>query len=296
MAEGVAAVTVGGLRRRIAAELAAAFAAGGGEGSPELDARLLVGHALGCGPGEVVLRDAAVVDPDIERAILAMARKRAEGVPVARIVGEKEFWSLRLRLAPETLVPRPDTETVVEAALAAIDAGGRRNDPLTILDLGTGTGAILLALLSELPAATGLGVDLAEGAARMAAWNARTLGFADRAGFLAGNWADAIGGRFDLVVSNPPYIASADVETLPLEVRGHDPHMALDGGGDGYAAYRTTLETLGRVLAPSGRAFFEIGYGQGDRVVAMARRLGHATETHRDLAGIERVVAVRRSG
>jgi release factor glutamine methyltransferase len=270
------------------------FAGDGREANAALDARLLVAHALGLDRTTLVLADdQAVSEEDAARA-MALAERRIAGEPVARILGEKEFWSLRFRLSADTLAPRPDTETLVAAALDAISQAGRRDENLAILDLGTGTGAILLALLSELPAAFGVGVDIAEGAAATARENAVRLGFDSRAGFVVGDWAAPIGGRFDLVVANPPYIPTGEICRLPVEVRRHDPDMALDGGSDGFSGHRAVLGALDRLLAPNGLAFIEVGAGQADAVAGLAAALGFATRRHLDLAGIERVVELGR--
>jgi len=275
-------VTVGALRRRIGASLALA------SHTAALDARFLVAHALDCAARDLALLDDNPVSPEAVTEALALAQRRKRGEPVGRIIGEREFWGLPFRLAPATLEPRPDTETVVSAALAAFAA--RREEALTILDLGTGTGAILLALLSELPRATGLGVDRDSGAAATARLNARRLGLAERAFFLVGNWADAVAAGFDLVVSNPPYIPSQEIDSLPLEVRGFDPHIALDGGKDGLNGYRSIIPDLERIVKRDGRAFLEVGAGQLEIVRELAAGQGFAARGHRDLAGIGRVV------
>ncbi|MEQ8697659.1 MAG: peptide chain release factor N(5)-glutamine methyltransferase [Bauldia litoralis] len=287
-----AGATVATLRRRIAAQLAASCAAED-DATPDLDARLLVGHALGYGATDLILHDQESVTPAIERTVEAWADKRAAGMPVARILGEKEFWSLRFGLSEGTLVPRPDTETLVAAALATIDGAGRRAAPLTILDLGTGSGAILLALLSELPGATGLGVDLSEDAARTARRNAVAFELGERAHFLVGDWSAAISGRFDIVVSNPPYIAATDIAGLPVAVRAHDPHLALDGGAEGLAVYPGLFDSLAAIVAPQGMAFVEIGAGQAERVLQMGRERGYDAQSYRDFAGIERTIQLK---
>jgi release factor glutamine methyltransferase len=272
--------TIGGLRRTIAERLRPA-----GDNAA-LEARLLVAHAVGREAARLPLADDTAVDREEEARALAYAGRRLAGEPVARITGRKEFWGLDFLLSPETLVPRPDTETVVEAALAfARDAGG----PLTILDLGTGSGAILLALLSELPEATGIGVDRSAGAAATASRNAERLGLAGRARFFVGDWGAALRGHFDLVLGNPPYVESAVIETLPVDVKAHDPLMALDGGRDGLDAYRSIFAGLEGLLAPGGRAFLEIGAGQGQQIADIAEELSFAVRFHRDLASIERV-------
>ncbi len=285
---------VSDLIRTIASRLRAARTDADRDETPDLDARLLVGHALGLDATGLVLHaNRAFSEADVARAS-ALAERRIAGEPVARIVGEKEFWSLSLRLSPETLVPRPDTETVVAAALDFIDSGGRRGEALRVLDLGTGTGAILLALLSELPAATGVGVDLAVGAARTARDTAERLGLGERAGFAVTDWTAGIDGRFDLVVSNPPYIKSGEISGLAVEVSRFDPDMALDGGPDGLAAFRAVVDRLGAVLAGTGAAFIEIGAGQADSVTEMAVSLGFEARRHKDLGGIDRVLELRR--
>ena len=286
--------TAGALTRRIAARLRAGFAAAGREGTPDLDARFLVAHALCEEPAGLAANADRPVAPDAAARVDALADRRNAGEPGARIIGAWGFWSPRLLLSPETLVPRPDTETVVEAALSVLDGEGRRGAALRLLDLGTGTGAILLALLSELPAAEGIGIDLAEGAARTARANAAANGLAGRASFLVGDWGSAVSGRFDVVVANPPYIPSGEIPRLQLEVRDHDPHIALDGGADGFSADRVIIGDLGRLLSPSGHAFIEVGAGQADGLTAIARRSGFEADTYRDLAGIERVVGLRR--
>ncbi len=228
--------SVGGLRRRIASVLA------GRSDTAALDARFLVAHVLGRAARDLALLDDKSVSPEAVIEALALAERRKRGEPVGRIIGEREFWGLPFSLSPATLEPRPDTETVVSAALAAFAA--RREEGLTVLDLGTGTGAILLALLSELPRASGLGVDRDFGAAATARLNARRLGLARRATFLVGNWADAVAGGFDLVVSNPPYIPSHEIDSLPLEVRSFDPYIALNGGKDGLNGYQAIIPDL----------------------------------------------------
>ena len=193
-------------------------------------------------------------------------------------------------LSPETLVPRPDTETLVAAVLATVD----REAAPAILDLGTGSGAILLALLTELPNATGVGVDLSAVALATAAKNAELIGIARRVQFREGSWTVGIERRFDLIVSNPPYIASGEIATLPVEVRDHDPHLALDGGRDGLDAIRAILSDLERVLAENGAAYIEIGFGQAGAVAQLAAEKAFTTAFRRDLAGIDRVAILRR--
>ena len=286
--------TTGSLVRRVAATLRTAFAGDDRAANADLDARLIVGHALGLDPtGLVVHAGRAVGGADVAR-VMALAARRAAGEPVARITGTKGFWTLDLALSPETLVPRPDTETVVAAALSSVRAEGRLDEALTVLDLGTGSGAILLALLAELPRATGLGLDRAEGAARTARDNALRHGLGGRARFAVGDWMASIGTRFDLVVSNPPYIPREEIAGLALDVRAFDPDMALDGGADGLDAYRVIVPGLETVLAEGGTAFLEVGKDQAGAVCGLAEGSGWEASTHPDIAGIDRVVEVRR--
>jgi len=210
--------------------------------------------------------------------------------PVARLLDRREFWGLPFQLDPETLVPRPDTETLVAAALRWL---GGRLGPLQILDLGTGSGCLLVALLHEWPDATGLGIDRSFGAARTARRNAERNGVGDRAVFAVGDWGVALGARFDLVVSNPPYIPTGDIGGLAPEVRVHDPVAALDGGADGLTAYRTILAQAGRLLRPGGTIVLEVGIGQADPVCRLAEAAALTTvEIARDLAGIERALVL----
>jgi release factor glutamine methyltransferase len=285
--------TAGTMRRRVAESLERS---GRPIATPDLDARLIVGHVLGLDAAGLIRHADRPVDEADAARIRALAERRIGGEPVARIVGEKEFWSLSLRLAPETLVPRPDTETVVSAAVSWAERERGRAEPLTTLDLGTGSGAILLALLSELPQATGLGVDISEGAARMAAQNAARLGLSSRAGFIVSDWAAAIQGRFDVVVSNPPYIPTAEIAGLPVEVRDHDPDMALDGGRDGLVAHRAVIGALPGVLAAGGAAFIEVGAGQAEAVGHLGHMFGFRSVWHPDLSRIDRVVEFVRHG
>jgi release factor glutamine methyltransferase len=292
----LAGSTIGSLRRQIASRFDAAFKEGGRQGNGQLDARLLVAHALGINAGDLVMFDEQRVDPDSAARVLAFADRRAGGEPVARILGRKEFWGLEFVISPETLVPRPDTETVVSAVLAAVDATGRRNAPLRILDLGTGSGVILLSLLRELPAARGLGVDCAAGAIATAQENADLLAVGGRAELVVGDWTSEVEGAFDLVVSNPPYIPTADIPGLPVDVRLFDPHVALDGGDDGLEAFRVTIEELSRLLVVGGEAFLEMGLGQAEAVAELARQSGWNVSLHKDLAGIDRVAQLSRRG
>lgn len=280
--EDRAAPTIGGARRRLAARLRAA----GGE-TAALDARLLLEGAVG--------GDARHVDPSapLDAAAAAVldgyAARRLAGEPVWRILGEREFWGLRFRLSPATLEPRPDTETLVEAARDVLRA--RRDEPLSILDLGTGTGCLLIAALSEFPGARGLGIDLSQEACATAAGNAALNGVAARASFGQGSWTQGISGRYDLILSNPPYIRSEDIAGLAPEVRDFDPLLALDGGADGLGPYRDFAANLPRLLAPEGVIILEIGAGQEADVVGLMRQAGlRHLGTRHDLGGHARAL------
>lgn len=264
-----------------------------GVDSPALDARILVGHALCLDHAQLAAAGARRLAVAERNAIAALARRRLAGEPIARILGRKEFWSLPLRVDAATLVPRPETETVVEAALEAVDARGARSRPLRLADLGTGCGAILLALLSELPNAFGVGCDTSAAALVVARENARRLGLV-RARFVAGDMTAALRGPFDLIVSNPPYIASADIAALAREVRDFDPPRALDGGPDGLDFYRAIAAAAPALLAPGGVLIVELGCGQAPSVAALFAAAGLApTPPRPDLNGVPRALLVR---
>ncbi len=264
-----------------------------GVDSPRLDARLLIQHALGIDHTAFIANGQLPVDPAAETVALALIHRRAAREPVGRILGHRGFWSLDVQLSPETLEPRPDTETLVEAVLAAIPD---RNAPLRLLDLGTGSGCILLALLAELPKSWGVGLDRAEGAARTARLNAHRAGLAARAQFLVGDWANALTGCFDIVVSNPPYIPTGEIAGLSDEVRGFDPLLALDGGADGLAAYRHLAQSLPALLCADGLAGLEIGQGQAQMVTELLTNTGLCLQNiAQDLGGIERCLMVRHN-
>jgi release factor glutamine methyltransferase len=259
--------------------------------SPELDARLIVGHALALDHAALAAQARRVLTPADADAISGLTTRRLAHEPVARIVGHKEFWGLPLKLNSETLVPRPETETVVEAALAAVD-GSRA---LRIADLGTGSGALLLALLSELPSACGIGTDLSAAAIGCARDNAAALGLARRASFVACDYAAALAGPIDLLVANPPYVARGDIAALPREVRDFDPERALDGGPDGLDGYRAIAADARRVLAPGGVLVLELGFGQLAAVTSLLAAAGPASTTIKhDLAGLARALVMRR--
>ena len=283
--------TVDAARRALAARFKSASI-----DSPELDARLLVGAVLGLDFTGLISSASRRLTPDESIRLEDFARRRLGGEPVARIVGQKEFWGLPLQLSAATLVPRPDTETVVELALELLRASPAPDRPWRIADLGTGSGAILLALLSELPEATGIGTDISTEALQTALSNAHDLGLADRATFIACDYASGLSGAFDLVVSNPPYICSADIAGLTTEVRNFDPLRALDGGRDGLDGYRALIPQAMRLLAPQGVLVVEVGQGQHDDVRELMVAAGLAPEgpPKADLAGIRRAVGGRK--
>jgi release factor glutamine methyltransferase len=262
--------------------------------SPELDARVLIGHALGLDHAGLVTAATQQLSDLTATQIGRFAARRMSGEPVARIVGQKEFWGLPLTVTPAVLVPRPETETVVELALALIDRAGPRTRPLRIADIATGSGAILLALLSELPNAHGVGTDTDEQALSVARANTGRLGLGERAAYLVCDYGMGLNGPFDLVVSNPPYVARAEIATLAREVRDHDPHHALDGGTDGLAAYRSIAPDAQRLLGPRGHLVLEIGRDQEQDVTRLLTSAGLTmAPRRRDLAGIVRALAAR---
>jgi release factor glutamine methyltransferase len=264
--------------------------------SAELDARLLLCAVLGLDLTGMITAASRTLTESEAAKLESFAHRRLAGEPVARILGQKEFWGLPLKLSAATLVPRPDTETVVECALEILHADGAKEKPLRIADLGTGTGAILLALLSELPAARGIGTDISADALKTARDNALTLGLARRATFIACDYASGLSGCFDLIVSNPPYIRSADIAGLTVEVRKHDPLAALDGGDDGLDAYRALIPQAAGLLTPGAALVVETGIGQSEAVEALMTAAGlvQAGPPRADLAGIPRAVAGRK--
>ena len=266
---------------------AAAVLRDAGVDNPRLEARLLLGHALGLEQGALL----AALDVSVPAEFDALLARRAGREPLAFILGHQEFWSLSFAVSPATLIPRGDSETLIEAAVAARADRARVR---RVLDLGTGTGCLLLAALTEFPAAFGVGVDIAPEAAALAAGNAAQLGLAGRACFLAGNWASALGASdFDLVLSNPPYIPGSDIAGLMPEVAAHEPAGALDGGADGLDCYRRIIDALPGLLAPGGVAILELGAGQAASVIALGS--GFRTEARVDLGGIPRALVLRRA-
>lgn len=273
------AATIGQALRRGAAVLRRS-----GIENPAREARLLLAHALNRTTAEV-LRDSAI---EVEAAPYdTLLERRAAHEPMAYILGRQGFWSLDFLVSAATLIPRPDSETIVEAALTL-------PAPSRVLDLGTGTGCLLLSILHERPTAFGIGVDLAPDAALLARRNAMCLGLASRAAFLCGDWAAALNGRFDLVVSNPPYIESITIPYLMPDVGHYEPRTALDGGNDGLVAYRAIVRMLPDMLTPHGAAVLELGIGQGPAVAALATPFGFNARFRPDLAGIERVIVLAR--
>jgi release factor glutamine methyltransferase len=266
-----------------------------GLATPELDARLLVAHALGLDHAALAAQAMRTLTADEAAVIAALAARRRAREPVARIIGVKEFWGLNFKLNSATLVPRPETETVVEAVLEAVDRGQARGSALRIADLGTGSGALLLALLSELPMARGFGTDISREALVCASDNAVALGLAGRASFVACNYGAALEGPFDIVVSNPPYVARDAIASLAPEVRVFDPPLALDGGPDGLDAYRAVTATARHLLSPDGVLVLELGIGQLGAVESLLAAAGLVAigGPRYDLLGIARSLTVK---
>ncbi len=281
--------TLGEARRAAAGRLAVA----GIEGAA-LDARLLVGSLIEGGTATVLGHPERQLGAATQSRLAALVERRLQREPLARILGRREFWRHAFRINADTLVPRPETETVVEAALERVP---RRDGPLSVLDLGTGSGCLLLSLLGELPGAWGLGIDLDPGAVSVAAANARALGLEERARFAAGDWGRALGGRFELIVANPPYIATGEIAGLMPEVAAYEPRLALDGGPDGLESYRAMAPQMAGLTAPGGTVVLEIGFGQASLVTEiLARNRLHVVDIKRDLAGIERCVVAAGEG
>lgn len=262
--------------------------------TPELDARLLAAHAAGVAASAILLDGGRGLSGEQVARLEDLVARRLAREPVARLLGSWEFHGLEFALEPSTLVPRPDTETLVDAAL---DARGDRDAPLVIGDLGVGSGAILVAMLARLPNAVGVAVDRDAAALRVALGNAARHGQAGRVHGIVGSWADALPtASFDAILSNPPYIATAELAGLDPEVTAHDPMLALDGGVDGLVAYRALLPGVFRALKPGGLLGLEIGETQGAEVSALVAAAGFALAGPpvRDLGGNERVVLARR--
>lgn len=281
------------MRRQTLAALICSGAAAlekAGVESPRLEARLLLAHALGVTPEALLLDRDVPVDPTEYDRLLS---RRLEREPLALILGRREFWSLEFEVSGVSIVPRPETETLIEAALAARPD---RKRVRSVLDLGTGTGCLLLAALTEFDQAFGVGVDISAKAIALAARNATRLGFRDRAALVCGNWAEAIRERFELVLSNPPYIPTYEISGLMPEVARHEPRTALDGGVDGFACYRRILAALPGLLAPAGVAVLEFGDGQAEILAGLARETGLEAATKADLAGRPRAMMLRKAG
>jgi release factor glutamine methyltransferase len=291
LSSSLAGRTIEAARREVAARLKSADI-----DSAELDARLLVGAALGLDlTGMISAARRPLTTGEADRLDELISRRLARE-PVARILGQKEFWSLPLKLSAETLVPRPDTETVVELALELSREAQHQDRALKILDIGTGSGAILLALLTELSGAIGIGTDINLAALQTARRNAIDLKLAKRAFFIKCNYAAALSGPFDLIGSNPPYIPSQDIFKLDPEVRDHDPHRALDGGADGLDAYRTLIPQAVRLLVAGGALVIEAGQGQISGITRLMRAAGLTMmpEPRADLGGTLRAVGCRK--
>ncbi len=259
---------------------------------PRLDARLIVTHVAGCAPESALVHPEQQLEPDDILTIEQLAERRLNREPIAYLTGVREFWSLSIRVDRNTLTPRSDTEILVECVVAELGSE-KVNQPLSILDLGTGSGCILASLLSELRIATGMGVDISSSAAEIAQQNAVELGLSDRMRVIEGDWLCGVSQEFDVVVSNPPYIPAGEIDGLEPEVSIHEPRIALDGGADGLDAYRHIASGLASVLKRGGIAAFEVGQGQATDVCELFHNAGFpSTKLCADLSGIDRVVLV----
>ena len=285
----VARQTVGEAIARARRQLAGASIAAAG-----LEARLLTMHVLGCQMATLIGYPERTMYARAADRLEDLVRRRAAHEPLAYLLGEREFWSLAFRVTPATLIPRPESETLIEVALkGAADPSA----PLRILDLGTGSGCLLLSLLSELPNARGIGVDLSQAAIVVASDNALRLGLAERAAFVRSDWAAAISGRFDIVVCNPPYIADAEWADLAADIRAFEPALALLAGPDGLDAYWQVLPELPRLLCPGGSACLEIGAAMAPEVTRLAADAGlQVIETAVDLEGRPRCLRLAGGG
>jgi release factor glutamine methyltransferase len=252
--------------------------------TPRLDAELIAAQALGLERTEMILAQPRLITPPNADVLLARALMHE---PIAHITGSRDFWTLTLKVTPDVLVPRPDSETLIEVAVQHFKGAA---GPARILDLGTGSGALLLAALDEWRSATGLGIDLSPAALAVAQDNAKACAMAERAAFRLGDWAEGLDERFDLILCNPPYIQTDAL--LPAQVRGHEPALALFGGADGLACYRLLAVQMGRLISPGGIACIEIGFDQGESAAALFRAAGHAVALHHDLAGNARCLAL----
>jgi release factor glutamine methyltransferase len=263
----------------------------------QLDARLLAAEACGVSHEEAILRPGRPFRMDESQRLSGFAARRLAGEPVSRIIGRREFWGLSFRITRAVLDPRPETELLAENVRDHFKARDLVNAPLRVLDLGTGSGCLLGALLSELPRSYGVGIDRSEAALGVARDNLSRLGLLDRAAFLCADWMSAIrGAAFDAIVSNPPYIAHGEICKLETDVRAYDPPLSLDGGEDGLVAYRTILPQACAALRPGGLLICETGYHQGRAVLDMMKRSAFELDFFEpkiltDLAGVERAVA-----
>ena len=257
-----------------------------------LDARLLMCHAMKTSHEEFLLQQDDKLPQAVCDAIEAMVAQREQGRPVAKILGYREFYGRRFITTNDTLDPRPDSETLIEAVLKHI----KPNQSCRILDLGTGTGCLLITLLCERAHATGVAVDKSVSALTVARKNAYALGVTDRIEFVESDWTHKVDGQFNIIISNPPYIASREIDGLMVDVKAHDPTLALDGGADGLEAYRIIIDDLARILVPGGLVAFEVGHTQAYEVAGLLTtyRFKNVTFAH-DIAGIDRVVLANRA-
>ncbi|TWT08727.1 peptide chain release factor N(5)-glutamine methyltransferase [Reyranella sp. CPCC 100927] len=258
-----------------------------------LEARLLLGEAADWTLEKIVAERDTPLESGVVARVERLAARRLAREPMSHVLGWREFWSLRFKVTSDVLTPRPDSETLVEAVMRALPD---RAAKLRLLDLGVGSGCLLLSLLHELPQASGVGIDRSARALVVARQNARALDLAGRAELRAGDWGDGIEEVFDIVVSNPPYVPSDDIETLDPEVSEHEPWLALDGGADGLDCYRRLAGQLGYLVRPGGIVALEVGKGQAAVVARLIRAAGFIdVSTHNDLAGIPRAILARRS-
>lgn len=255
------------------------------------EARLLAAHALGVSVEKIVADDRRQLSDQELHALTRLAEERAQRRPMAQILGWREFYGRRFKVTPDVLTPRPDSETLIDTVLDHITD---RAQPLRLLELGVGSGCLLLTLLAELPQARGVGIDISAAALAVARGNAEALGLSQRCTLVEGDWSTAATGAFDIVLSNPPYIPTGEIERLDAEVSRYEPRVALDGGEDGFSFYRRISRDCERALTHKGLIALEIGAGQGDDVADLLQTAGFAVLERRcDLAGIERCILAR---